>query len=832
MGSMEDAVNSGERLSFFKLFSEKQFKVEIPIIQRDYAQGRASEREVRTGFLNALYSYIEEGRPNRDLDFVYGSLFTSDGVRKFIPLDGQQRLTTLFLLHWYLAHLSGNAENFRRVMTKNKKSLFSYETRASSSEFCDALMASEVAMATLSATTQSNGMRLSELIRDSGWFYLSWNHDPTIQSMLTMLDAIHVRFFGNPEFYERLIDSENPVVTFLFLNFHTFGLTDDLYIKMNARGKPLTDFENFKAKFEQRIKSLGNIKPTHKLEFTENLVDDYEYFIHKIDTDWADIFWAYRNTSNNGGSFDEELMAFIGLLIANYRLVEGRRSSGGQRVGVDKFFGPGGRLISLSFQEYSDLECFTTSLIDHLIKMMDALYHGGLIEGRLNCYLESYDYYSEHDVFRKVIANSTSYPEKLRFYAFYIYLLKAQDEDGLVAWLRVIYNLTENTIINNAEEYRRALLSIDELSTKCELILEALIDGCEVSAFYPAQVLEERIKAALLQKSAEWSTCIVELEMHPFFKGQIGFAISFSGVLDFYRQNDSCDWNDEADREYRVAFSRYAGAGSQLFNLIKDGSSCINYLWERAVLSKGIYFTSLTADRWNILSKRLAKNNIERDHSWKRLLRIGVHPEPIWDSRQGFVKAVFDDPRFNQDAIEASLESICDAAISDESLVEWRRLFIEHAALFDECNQGFVVRQSGDVYLLSESQRNHYHSELYTLVLSWKLKGKNFSPFSLCQYVYVRSRDENPHVSLGHWWYEEAAYGMYIQYVSGKYEILFHTDTQEQYPQDLAALLESSDMEKADGYQTVVYSHFCDSPAEVSEYLAEFCTKVKNLADK
>ncbi len=28
---------------------------------------------------------------------------------------------------------------------------------------------------------------------------------------------------------------------------------EDLYIKMNSRGKPLTEFENFKARFEQDI---------------------------------------------------------------------------------------------------------------------------------------------------------------------------------------------------------------------------------------------------------------------------------------------------------------------------------------------------------------------------------------------------------------------------------------------------------------------------------------------------------------------------------------------------------------------------------------------------
>jgi uncharacterized protein with ParB-like and HNH nuclease domain len=105
----------GERLSFFKIFSKKNYKLVIPIIQRDYAQGRTNDdtKEVRTEFLDALYNYLEENRPNRDLDFVYGTLQKGDNAEErvhFIPLDGQQRLTTLFLLHWFLYQISGNGE--------------------------------------------------------------------------------------------------------------------------------------------------------------------------------------------------------------------------------------------------------------------------------------------------------------------------------------------------------------------------------------------------------------------------------------------------------------------------------------------------------------------------------------------------------------------------------------------------------------------------------------------------------------------------------------------------------------------------------------------------
>lgn len=75
-------------------------KIIIPIIQRDYAQGRkrSDVTRVRCRFLESLYKAVTE-KPIT-LDFVYGDI---DDEGNMTPLDGQQRLTTLFLLHWYAA---------------------------------------------------------------------------------------------------------------------------------------------------------------------------------------------------------------------------------------------------------------------------------------------------------------------------------------------------------------------------------------------------------------------------------------------------------------------------------------------------------------------------------------------------------------------------------------------------------------------------------------------------------------------------------------------------------------------------------------------------------
>ena len=52
-----------------------------------------------------------------------------------MPLDGQQRLTTLFLLHWYAAKRENIPAGQWEVLKK-----FSYATRPSARRFCEQLL--------------------------------------------------------------------------------------------------------------------------------------------------------------------------------------------------------------------------------------------------------------------------------------------------------------------------------------------------------------------------------------------------------------------------------------------------------------------------------------------------------------------------------------------------------------------------------------------------------------------------------------------------------------------------------------------------------------------
>ena len=156
-----------------------------------------------------------------------------------IPLDGQQRLTVLFLLHFY-GSLSQEKETGTPIEIEPLLN-FRYETRTSANDFCRDLLT--IIRPELIKDYDDSG--IASAIRNSPRFSPAYEADPTIKSMLNVLDAIEERFNGIDALWDKLCKGDYPA--FYHLTIDRMGLTDDLYIKMNSRGKKLTEFELFKS---------------------------------------------------------------------------------------------------------------------------------------------------------------------------------------------------------------------------------------------------------------------------------------------------------------------------------------------------------------------------------------------------------------------------------------------------------------------------------------------------------------------------------------------------------------------------------------------------------
>lgn len=267
----------------------KDNNIEIPLIQRDYVQGSNSQAEKRDAFIDALYAALLDESHSCELDFIYGTY----DHEAFMPLDGQQRLTTLYLLHWFLMNRCRTEclEKYTDTMKGRdfESSDFSYKTRRSSTSFCQKLKTYKPAVWPDS---------ISDTIKGQTWFSESWKQDPSVMAMLDMLDALNRKFnqLDTPDEFQMLERlTHTKAINFDCLDMGTYKLTDSLYVKMNARGKQLTEFENWKAKFIQYVEE--NYEGQKFLHVTENLKNDFEnikdYFTHSIEHEWTDLIWTY-----------------------------------------------------------------------------------------------------------------------------------------------------------------------------------------------------------------------------------------------------------------------------------------------------------------------------------------------------------------------------------------------------------------------------------------------------------------------------------------------------------------------------------------------------------
>ncbi len=519
---MTENKYKGEVFSFFKLLEKN--KIEIPIIQRDYAQGRKDKKDIRNNFLIALYDSLNENKPII-LDFIYGS--NSDN--SFQPLDGQQRLTTLFLLHWYAANKDIISEN-----EYNKLSKFSYETRIASRDFCSALVSHKIEI--------EQEITISEKIIDSPWFYLSWKNDPTIDAMLRTIDDIHNKFFNTQNLWEKLIDKKQGLIQFYHVELENIGLTDDLYIKMNARGKLLTSFENFKAEFQKSIK---------KNDWEQGLTFE-NTFACKIDTVWTDFFWHNFKKNNQ---IDE---AFI-RLISTIAMI--RQASNKQEDRVSTI---------TKLQEDSNNvkpKLFLKDDFKYLVDCFD-LYNKSY--ETIDSYKLNFSFWHhtpEKNFLNQVVFEDggASYTQKVLFFAQTEYFRTVEDFDleKYQEWMRVVRNIISRgdvekngkrpDIVRSPQAFDRVINLISELSGYCSDIYSHLPSSPNFkSTFAKEQVEEEKLKAKLIKDDNSRKELIYNIEDTDLLRGRINFALY---CIDF--DDKSNDLDDNLFKKIETVISRH-----------------------------------------------------------------------------------------------------------------------------------------------------------------------------------------------------------------------------------------------------------------------------------
>lgn len=678
----------------------EQYHIVIPTIQRDYAQGRKNDpkiAQIRKTFLQALVQSLTKNQ-ELELDFVYGSL----NHKTLELLDGQQRLTTLFLLHCYLVHK--NKLNIKEIdVVKERLQKFSYQTRTSSKLFISQLVAKLV-------EKEWSG-KPSMTIENEAWFLAVWRKDPTIISILTMLDELDSLLASKTadELNKLWVNLSNQsVLNFYLLPMDEFSLTDELYIKMNARGVQLTEFENFKAWLQGFLE--------HKIDTSKA-----NAFFQSIDTTWTDLIWTM--SKHWGKSFDASFIHFfkICLLCEHQKYLSKNKSV--DSTNEDDIESLVSRLrlnLFISQTEYMDLFSNEVSnTIDHITALLDF----AVVKQK-----------SQNNIFEILSKDKPSYEEQANFATAYYFTKYIQNIDQFEDWNRISGWLVKNAKgYYNSEKLMLSVLDaleqlaihighdsvLDKISTLHQH--QNIIELCSKTAFEKSHIEHEIEKAKLIIQNPAWKELLKKYEEHNYFYGRVDF------ILDYAKADDGSICMDK--------FTYYAEIAAHLFTdeFIKDKE----YRLHRCFLSLGNYFVKYRINL-NFCSDSYSSYR-DRAENWRAVFDKNRVSE---ENKQPQLKILFD--LLDDDVSFSKLESIRNQKLAQ--VYDWRRYFILDDRVFSYCSYALIRKESNDlIYLLKTSGLKGKHAELKSYVLYFTLQSPEYSLEKTdLVYVSVSNRETMP----------------------------------------------------------------------------------------
>ena len=520
--------------NLFALLS--RYRVVIPGIQRHYVQGANNPKaeSVRKLFIKEIFTAIEEKQNEFNLHFIYGPINT-DGEDSFVPVDGQQRLTTLWLIARYAAEKAepSDCKDLLRLLSR-----FTYEDRINAKRFCQALTCED---SRWDITQDPNPDILCQ-----DWFVNYWKEDETVASMIRMLSTIHEEWNKHQDTItaEDVLEAIASKIRFE-LKIDAFG--DDIYMKMNARGLQLTQWENFKGKFSEDL--CEDIKETwdNEIEELSNLYFTCSGEQHELPDNaffalYARIMaYEARKSGVDCGNSIKHLAAYTH-----------NHNTWSQ--------------IELPFVPYSDFSSITNN---ESIASTVAATCGKMIKTVLDNFKEIAPYFGDNKLF-----DTFFHPQNGNELDFtlccYEYFKKFVNEDvdstNFLKALRLMWNILENVDKQYEEPDNRVKLVKKIIDLKDQTLYSPQIKE-KIGSNAPEQAKEEAEKAVQMHRNdqsmpsdwnedklglwRDWNDAIEKAENWAFFHGSIrflyrnsngentweNFATKLSNCMDLFTQD-------------------------------------------------------------------------------------------------------------------------------------------------------------------------------------------------------------------------------------------------------------------------------------------------------
>lgn len=836
--------------------------VEVPIIQREYAQGRKTEKvkSIRKRFVKDLVKSIVENREIH-LGFVYGKIDGKENLRrkvlnreavysileavkfyannlelkinanieevttdnssqtilKFIPLDGQQRLTTLYILYWYLYFKGAKTSSIDWLQH------FKYTNRKSALAFCNELTDVATINILRDKLKKNPKSNIKELITNSSFYLKKWNKDATVSGMLEMLLSIEKEFDSHSDFDFISLDIDNLPFKFDFMDLDSLNQTDELYVKMNSRGKQLSDYEHFKSWLQEK----------HSNSIDPNWLDS---FWKKLDTEWLNYFWRKVNVDFN--ALDDYYYNYIKNLALMYCL------SNNTEIPFDNFKDLYSQIRNTEIYDnkkisYIPLENFIIKREKDGEEKEFFLFNEDtlqFIEKTFNSllFLEKNTNFKElgieqiicnpfidndiTDLFLKQNTFTPSLWNTVFYYAFIIFINDREHSnystEALKQWLRYTRNSIYNTYIQSPENFNSALKQIKNLEVFKFNISKAILNNEVENVFFEnSQFEEEKLKLELLLNT-DWQEPIIKAENHPYFFGQIKFILDFS--------------KDESNNYILEKFIKYSNAVSALYK--DDIRLTSERILERFLLCQGLYLPYYKSDY--IFCSGSLGGLRTKNENW-RLFFKGDNVDILKESI---------DKLDGAEITKELLENYIDNHLNTEKLKasDYEYLFLKYPKAISYCKETAIRWNSeNDIRLLKGFPITAYHSELrsYCFYLENKhseatndnrIAPDKYYPFTKFWYFVDKNTDGHPGFYLGGFTLTEKEYRLDVRYSKSKEEFelcFYHNADEKEYRNadiDLSNLNFVFDQNHKHFFKSVLFE-------EIDNELINLCIELKKL---
>lgn len=235
---------------------------EEQILRIEDIKGNEVEQDIKE-YLNKEYMRL---RYNTRVGFIYAYHDMSLSSR-FYLIDGQQRITTIFLVLLALYRRT-DTERFRKRYFVASMPKIDYKVREAAHDFLIDFIEYEL--------TKKDP---SETFKGSSKYYSVYNKDITAQAIYANYYGVIVPMLARYDDVESLIDYIENYIEFNYFDTNISEQGEKLYIYMNSRGESLSA--------QERIKSIIVGRSVDKLS------------AGRYWEDWQNFFWRIKPQSDN-----------------------------------------------------------------------------------------------------------------------------------------------------------------------------------------------------------------------------------------------------------------------------------------------------------------------------------------------------------------------------------------------------------------------------------------------------------------------------------------------------------------------------------------------------